>query len=127
MCGVPRKNKELNLTSKQILDFVIKAISDIHGEDTEAYDMRGISILADYYVITSAGSNRQLHAIANAIVEEAHKNNYTDYHIEGSRDSNWLLLDLSDVIVNVFTKDARNFYNLEKLWANGKQVELKKD
>lgn len=115
------------MTSKQILDFVIKAISDIHGEDTEAYDMRGISILADYYVITSAGSNRQLHAIANAIVEEAHKNNYTDYHIEGSRASNWLLLDLSDVIVNVFTKDARNFYNLEKLWANGKQVELKKD
>ena len=51
------------MTSQEILDFTTKAISDRHGEDTEAYDMRGISILADYYVITSAGSNRQLHAI----------------------------------------------------------------
>ena len=89
--------------------------------------MRGISILADYYVITSAGSNRQLHAIVNSIVDEAHQNNYTDYRIEGTRDSNWLLVDLGDVVVNIFTREAREFYNLEKLWANGKQVELKED
>ncbi|RVU70003.1 MULTISPECIES: ribosome silencing factor [Lactobacillus] len=115
------------LSSQAILDFVAKAISDRHGEDTEAYDMRGISILADYYVITSAGSNRQLHAIANAIVDEAHKNEYTNYRIEGTRDSNWLLIDLGDVVANIFTADARDFYNLEKLWANGKRVELKED
>lgn len=115
------------MTSKEILDFTTKAISDRHGEDTEAYDMRGISILADYYVVTSAGSNRQLHAIANAIVEEAHENNYTDYRIEGTRDSNWLLIDLGDVVVNIFTADAREFYNLEKLWADGKRVELEED
>lgn len=115
------------MTSQEILDFTTKAISDRHGEDTEAYDMRRISILADYYVITSAGSNRQLHAIVNSIVDEAHQNNYTDYRIEGTRDSNWLLVDLGDVVVNIFTKEAREFYNLEKLWANGKQVELKED
>lgn len=115
------------MTSKEILDFTTKAISDRHGEDTEAYDMRGISILADYYVVTSAGSNRQLHAIANAIVEEAHENNYTDYRIEGTRDSNWLLIDLGDVVVNIFTIDAREFYNLEKLWADGKRIELEED
>lgn len=115
------------MTSQEILDFTTKAISDRHGEDTEAYDMHGISILADYYVITSAGSNRQLHAIVNSIVDEAHQNNYTDYRIEGTRDSNWLLVDLGDVVVNIFTKEAREFYNLEKLWANGKQVELRED
>lgn len=115
------------MNSEKILNFTLKAISDRHGERTDAYDMRGISILADYYVITSAGSNRQLHAIANAIVEQAHENNYTDYHIEGTRDSNWLLIDLGDVIVNIFTNEARDFYNLEKLWANGKQLELEED
>ena len=115
------------LTSTEILNFVVKAISDRHGEDTEAYDMRGISILSDYYVVTSAGSNRQLHAIANAIIEEAHQNEYSDYRIEGTRDSNWLLIDLKDVVVNIFTKDAREFYNLEKLWMDGKPVELKED
>lgn len=116
-----------DLENKKILDFVLKAISDRHGEDTEAYDMQGVSILTDYYVATSAGSNRQLHAIANAIVDEAHENNYTDYRIEGSRDSNWLLIDLGDVVVNIFTREAREFYNLEKLWANGKQIEIKED
>lgn len=115
------------MSSKEVLDFTLKAISDRHGEDTEAYDMEGISILADYYVVTSAGSNRQLHAIANSIVEEAHENKYTNYRIEGTRDSNWLLIDLGDVVVNIFTKDAREFYNLEKLWANGKQLEIKED
>ncbi|MGQ5709625.1 ribosome silencing factor [Lactobacillus sp. PSON] len=115
------------MTSKEVLDFTAKAISDRHGENTEAYDMQGISILADYYVVTSAGSNRQLHAIANAIIDEAHENDYTDYRIEGTRDSNWLLIDLGDVVVNIFTADARDFYNLEKLWANGKRVELKED
>ena len=67
------------MTSQEILDFTTKAISDRHGEDTEAYDMRGVSILADYYVITSAGSNRQLHAIVNSIVDGAQEkilNNY---------------------------------------------------
>lgn len=115
------------MTSKEILDFTIKAVNDRHGEKTAAYDMRGISILADYYVITSANSNRQLHAIANAIVEEAHQHQYTDYRIEGTKDSNWLLIDLQDVVVNIFTNEARDFYNLEKLWANGKKVALQED
>ncbi|MDF7639165.1 ribosome silencing factor [Lactobacillus sp. ESL0791] len=115
------------MKNKEVLAFTLKAISDRHGEDTEAYDMQGISILADYYVITSAGSNRQLHAIVNAIIDEAHKNNFTNYRIEGGRDSNWLLLDLGDVVVNVFTEEARDFYNLEKLWADGKRLEIKED
>lgn len=115
------------MKSKEILDFALKAIDDRHGEDTAAYNMRGISILADYYVVTSADSNRQLHAIVNAIVEAAHENHDADYHVEGTHDSNWLLVDLGDVIVNVFTKDVRAFYDLEKLWTNGKQLVLTKE
>lgn len=121
------KSKENKLKNTDVLNFALKAISDRHGEDTEVYDMQGVSILADYYVSTSAGSNRQLHAIANTIIDEAHKNDYTDYRIEGTRDSNWLLLDLGDVIVNIFTREARDFYNLEKLWANGKKMEIKEN
>lgn len=115
------------MKNTEVLDFVLKAISDRHGEDTEVYDMQGISILADYFVVTSAGSNRQLHAIVNAIIDEAHQNKFTDYRVEGTRDSNWLLLDLGDVVVNVFTDEAREFYNLEKLWAEGKKIEVKED
>lgn len=113
------------MKSNEVLKMCLTAISDRHGEDTKAYDMRGVSILADYYLVTTAGSNRQLHALANSIIDAAHQKQYTDYRVEGTRDSNWLLLDMGDVIVNIFTKDARDFYNLEKLWANGKEIEVK--
>lgn len=115
------------MTSKDILTFVLKAISDRHGENTAAYDMQGYSILSDYYVVTSAGSSRQLHAIANAIIDEAHKAGFYNYRVEGTSESNWLLLDLGDVVVNVFTEEARDFYNVEKLWVDGKKIELKED
>ena len=115
------------MTSKELLDLTVEAIEQRHGEETEAYDMQGISILADYYVITTAGSNRQLHAIVNSIVDKIHEHGANDYRIEGTRDSNWLLIDLGDVIVNVFTEDARDFYGLEKLWNDGKKVELNLD
>lgn len=127
MCGASKKIKEKILESKEVLAFALKAISDRHGEDTQAYDMQGYSILADYYVVTSASSNRQLHAIANAIIDEAHQANYSDYRIEGSSESNWLLIDLGDVVVNVFTNEAREFYNVEKLWGDGKRLALKED
>ena len=115
------------MKSEELLDLVLNAISERHGEDTEAYDMRGISILADYFVATSATSSRQLHAIANSIIEACHKANFYDYRVEGNHDSEWLLVDLGDVVVNIFSEDARAFYNLEKLWADGKRVEIEED
>lgn len=115
------------MNSQDLLKAALAAISDRHGQETEAYDMRGVSILADFYVITSADSNRQLHALANSLVEAMHKLNYSDYRIEGTRDSNWLLVDLGDVIVNIFTPDARAFYGLEQLWSQGKQLDISEE
>lgn len=118
---------KIKLDSKKLLDLTVEAIDERHGEDTEAYDMQGISILADYYVVTTAGSNRQLHAIVNSIIDKIHEHGKEDYRIEGTRDSNWLLVDMGDAVVNVFTEDARDFYGLEKLWSNGKKLELNLD
>lgn len=112
------------MNSQELLDIVLKTISDRHGENTKAYDMRGVSILADYYVITSAGSNRQLHAIINNILDAVREKGFNDYRVEGGRDSNWLLVDLGDVVVNVFTEEARDFYGLESLWSNGKELDI---
>ena len=86
------------MDSKKLLDLTVEAIDERHGEDTEAYDMQGISILADYYVVTTAGSNRQLHAIVNSIIDKIHEQGKEDYRIEGTRDSNWLLVDMGDVV-----------------------------
>ena len=61
------------------------------------------------------------------IIDKIHEHGKEDYRIEGTRDSNWLLVDMGDVVVNVFTEDARDFYGLEKLWSNGKKLELNLD
>lgn len=121
------KERKIILESKELLDLTVEAIDERHGEDTEAYNMEGVSILSDYYVVTTAGSNRQLHAIVNSIIDKIHEHGKSDYRIEGGRDSNWLLVDMGDVVVNVFTQEAREFYGLEKLWSNGKKVELNLD
>lgn len=121
------KERKIMLESKELLDLTVEAIDERHGEDTEAYNMEGVSILSDYYVVTTAGSNRQLHAIVNSIIDKIHEHGQSDYRIEGGRDSNWLLVDMGDVVVNVFTQEAREFYGLEKLWSNGKKVELNLD
>ena len=60
----------------------------------------------------------------SSIIEKVHEKGKNDYRIEGSRDSNWLLIDLGDVVVNIFTFEARGFYGLEKLWSNGKQLDI---
>ncbi|EEU21090.1 ribosome silencing factor [Lactobacillus mulieris] len=115
------------MNSEKLLDITLDAISDRHGEATEAYDMRGISILADFYIVTSASSNRQLHALVNSILDKVREYDYHDYRVEGTRDSNWLLVDLGDIVVNIFTEDARDFYGLESLWANGKKLDIPED
>ncbi|KRN03892.1 ribosome silencing factor [Holzapfeliella floricola] len=110
--------------SKQILDLVVEAIDNKHGEQTVALDMKDSSVMADYLVITQANSHRQLQAIVDEIVDESKKQSAEILQVEGDKNSEWLLIDLYDVIVNVFLPDARDFYALEKLFADAKLVQL---
>lgn len=112
------------MKSEELLKVVAKAIDEKHGEDVLIYDMRNISLLADYIVITNGGSNRQTNAIAENVVEQARKAGFDDYKVEGNKDSDWILLDLKDVLVNVFTEETRDFYQLEKLWSDAPEISL---
>ncbi|MGX4645230.1 MULTISPECIES: ribosome silencing factor [Holzapfeliella] len=110
--------------SKQILDLVVEAIDNKHGEQTVALDMTDSSVMADYLVISQANSHRQLQAIVDEVVEESKKQSVEILQVEGEKDSTWFLIDLYDVIVNVFLPEAREFYALEKLFADAKLVNL---
>ncbi|MEJ6348628.1 ribosome silencing factor [Holzapfeliella sp. He02] len=110
--------------SKQILDLVVEAIDNKHGEQTVALDMKESSVMADYLVISQANSHRQLQAIVDEVVEESKKQDVEILQVEGEKNSEWFLIDLYDVIVNVFLPDAREFYGLEKLFADAKLVNL---
>lgn len=85
-------------------------------------DLRGLTTIADYFVVCSADSERQLRAVANAIDEELVKNGARPPRIEGSPETGWVLLDFSDVIVHVFSEEQREFYRIERLWKQAQPV-----
>jgi ribosome-associated protein len=97
-----------------------RAIVDI-AEDKKAsniilLDISGVSTIADYFVICSGSSERQVKAIAREIEEELDKQDIRLYHREGLEQGRWVLLDYGDVIVHIFTTAERDYYRLEKLW-----------
>lgn len=86
--------------------------------------MREVSLLADYFMICSGRNNRQIQTIVNDIVEDAQKAQIELKSVEGKDSAKWTLIDLGDVIVHVFNQDEREFYQLEKLWADAPFVDI---
>ena len=85
-------------------------------------DIRGLTIIADYFVICSAGSERQIGAIVDALLETLDKEGVSPLHSEGIGESGWVLMDYSDVIIHIFTEAQRAYYGLEKLWSSALPV-----
>lgn len=111
------------MNSQELLKLIVNAIDDKRGEDVVALDMQGISLLSDYVVIVNGNSNRQVHAIVDGVIDALKTADYYEYNVEGNKDSDWLLIDTHDVIVNVFSEEARSFYGLEKLWSDAKEID----
>ena len=110
--------------SRIIGNLVVRAADSKRAEDIVALDVQNISLLADYFVIMQAGSERQVKAVTEAIVEKVHEANEDIKSVEGKDGANWILLDLGDVIVHVFKEETRQFYNLEKLWSDAPLVDI---
>ncbi|MDT2764235.1 ribosome silencing factor [Enterococcus asini] len=107
-----------------MLEIAVKAADSKHAENILALDVREISLLADYFVICSANSERQINAIIDEVLEQEEKNGVEVKRIEGKDGAAWVLIDLGDVIVHVFSNNERAFYNLEKLWADAPLVDI---
>lgn len=110
--------------SKEILEFIVKTADDRQAEDIVALDVQGISILADYFVIMNGNSSRQNRAIMNSLISDAAKNGIDVQKVEGRDSASWTLIDFNDVIVHIFSKEDREFYNLEKLWNDAELVNI---
>ncbi|MGZ9584970.1 ribosome silencing factor [Paenibacillus marinisediminis] len=112
------------ISPKQLLEICVDAAEEKKAMDIVALDLQGISLIADYFVICHGNSDTQVQAIANEIRKRVHE---TGTHIRGTEGLNsgrWVLLDLGDVIVHVFHREEREYYNLEKLWSDAKVVTL---
>ena len=111
----------------EILDIVktaVRAIDSKQGLDTEVIRITDLTVLADYFVICSGGSNTQINALCDEVEKELDQLGEQPIHREGYRGGTWVLMDFGSLVVHVFTAEARKFYDLERLWQDGHQVNL---
>ncbi|PZI78314.1 ribosome silencing factor [Staphylococcus aureus] len=104
------------MNSQELLAIAVDAIDNKKGEETISLEMKGISDMTDYFVVTHGNNERQVQAIARAVKEVANEQNIEVKRMEGYNEARWILIDLADVVVHVFHKDERNYYNIEKLY-----------
>lgn len=103
-------------SNTDLLQQITTLLDDFKAQDLLAIDVRGLSSLSDYIVIASGTSSRHLHAMAENLVAALKNRGYQPLGVEGRKDSDWVLVDTNDVIVHLMLPQARDFYNLEKLW-----------
>ncbi|MDO4680390.1 MAG: ribosome silencing factor [Aerococcus sp.] len=110
--------------AKDLMELIVKVGDDRLGEDIVALDVRGLTTIADYFVLMNGRNQRQVKALVESIDEAITKANYNVKGIEGKSGNDWILIDAEDVIVHIFTKDARETFNLEKLWNDAPLVNV---
>ena len=108
----------------ELLDIVVKTLDEKLGEDIVTIDMTAVSPFTDYFVIATARNVRHAQSLAEFVEQEAAKHGYYVRVREGEKDSTWVLVDLNEVIVHIFTEETRNTYRLEALWADQPQTRL---
>ena len=107
-----------------ILKEIFAAIEDKKGENIRVLDISGVSVMADYFVIASGNNKNQIQAIADSVNEAMIANKVELKATEGYNTAGWILMDYGDVIVHIFSKEERLFYDLERIWRDGKEVEI---
>lgn len=112
-----------NTTSKDdLLANILKGIEDVKGEDIDILDLREIeNTVCDYFVICNGNSNTQVNAITNSIQKAVSKElKEKPWHVEGTENGEWVLMDYVNIVVHVFQKHIREYYNIESLWGDAK-------
>ena len=99
-----------------------KALDDKKGRDIVVLDIRSVSVLADYFIIASGDNERQVQALADSVDEALGRAGCEKRAVEGTRGSTWILLDFNDIIVHIFNSEDRLFYDLERIWRDGKRL-----
>ena len=111
-------------TEKMMAQIACKAIDDKKGQDIKIIDIHNVSVIADYFVIVSGTNSNQVQAIVDNVEEQLGRAGFEAKQIEGNRNSSWILMDYGDVIVHVFDEENRLFYDLERIWRDGKVLEM---
>lgn len=109
-------SRAISLTRPSLQSIVTGALADMKALDVKVLDVRGLTDIADTMIIASGTSDRHVRSVAQRVVEKTKEAGFRPHGVEGQQDSDWVLIDLSDLIVHVMLPRVRDFYGLEKLW-----------
>lgn len=98
------------------------ALEDKKGEDIKVIQVDEVSVLADYFIISNGTNTSQVQALVDSVEESLGKGGYEPLRIEGIGNSSWVLMDYGDIIVHIFSQEDRLFYDLERIWRDGKDI-----
>ena len=112
------------LPSRELAEIAVKALDSKKGKEIRLIRIDKITTLAEYFVICTGTSNTQINALCDAVEKALTEKGEEPLHREGYRGGTWVLLDYGCVVVHVFNDEARKFYSLEHLWADGEEVDL---
>ena len=114
----------MNDVSREMAKIACHALSDKKAEDVQVIDISEISVIADYFVIATGTSSTHVKALADEVEAQLDEAGISVSHVEGYRSNSWILLDYVDVVVHVFSDEAREYYDLERLWQDGEIIDI---
>ncbi len=100
------------------LDCILKTLDEKKAENITIMDLRDVELIHDYMVIASVNNVILLNALKDYVIEDLEKNNYEIHHFEGKGESDWLLIDVHDIVVHLFLEESRLHYAIDRLWAD---------
>lgn len=106
--------------SKEMARLAYDALDDKKAEDIKVISIGDITSIADYFIIANGTNSSQVSSLVDNVQEKLSRNGYEPKRVEGVRSSNWVLIDYGDIVVHVFSKEDRLFYDLERIWRDGK-------
>jgi len=110
--------------AKEMTKIAYHALDDKKGEDISIIDISDISIMADFFIIAHGSNELQIRALVESVEEALEKNGFVRKQKEGNHHAGWVLLDFSDIIIHIFDKENRLFYDLERIWRDGRTVNI---
>lgn len=110
--------------ANEMVKIAYEAILDRKAEDVRIIDISGVSTIADYFIICDGSNSTQVQAIQANVDEQLGRAGFMPLRVEGVRSASWILMDYGDVVIHVFSKEDRLFYDLERIWKDGKELSV---
>ncbi|WLR49912.1 ribosome silencing factor [Bacillus tianshenii] len=115
------------MTERELAVLAAKAADDKRAEDLVVLNMKGVSLVADYFIICHGNSEKQVQAIAREMKDQAEEAGIVVKKLEGMDEARWVLVDMGDVVAHVFHREERDYYNLERLWGDAPVEDIREE